>query len=333
MRWMDVWDNQSGHNIWTSKGPQVRGLCFRLRAVTAPGPVHGSAPAHPGPPVSLEERRPAWPVTEGDWHQGADIYRAHVVRRSSPCQRAPHIKWLLDVWCSVNANMPPAHRVGLCLLRSATCPAATSTWSRPAARRWTRRPLLRHVSLPGPGLARLAEVQPRKLALLKAQGGMCGPSTWIHGAGQPGLRWALCELPRGPSPPGRAMTIRPGTPRVAVHSYDRELRPYGKRPLRLGAHGPAASSGAIGSTTSPSATSPGARTGCTTIQLNYFGDNAPPIPTLTPTAPGLQPVAKFLADPESAVFGTVIGASRRSFRGAFPRHCLDLCRTCRRFHM
>ena len=46
-------------------------------------------------------------LTGGDWHEGADIYRAYAARTLKPCDVPPYVKWFVDRWTTQPSNDTP----------------------------------------------------------------------------------------------------------------------------------------------------------------------------------------------------------------------------------
>ena len=109
MRWTMIWDKTAGLYLGLED--------YKLDDY---GFTYGSTPGlndlviapvirtlgKPGATWTSETVRLA--VTGPDWHEGADIYRATVGKSIKPCDVAPHVKWLLDVWTYQLADKFPS---------------------------------------------------------------------------------------------------------------------------------------------------------------------------------------------------------------------------------
>ncbi len=107
MRWMDVWDGESGLYLGI-EDPKFEDWAF----------VYGGDRSG-GTTLAAQQRTLARPegtwksgvyrvaVTGGGWHEGADIYRAYVAKALQPCTQPAHVKWLLDMWGTQNSNLAP----------------------------------------------------------------------------------------------------------------------------------------------------------------------------------------------------------------------------------
>jgi len=108
MRWAMLWDKSAGLYV-SLDNPKLDdyGIFYGCAAGTSDftlAPIIRTL-GKPGSPWKSDVYRFA--VTGSDWHEGADLYRATVVKALKPCDVAPHVKWLLDVWTHQNGDLFP----------------------------------------------------------------------------------------------------------------------------------------------------------------------------------------------------------------------------------
>ena len=107
MRWMALWDSSAGLYLGI-EDPRFDDWGFLYG-----GDASGGVTLAPMQRI-LAKPQATWKsavyrlaATGGDWHEGADIYRAYVAQALKPCAVPPHVKWLLDGWQGQNSNLAP----------------------------------------------------------------------------------------------------------------------------------------------------------------------------------------------------------------------------------
>ena len=109
MRWTMIWDKSAGLYLGMDNYKRDD---YGFTYGSAPGTSNLTLAANfrtlgkPGATWTGETVRVA--VTGPDWHEGADVYRATVGKSLKPCDVAPHVKWLLDVWNYQLADLFPS---------------------------------------------------------------------------------------------------------------------------------------------------------------------------------------------------------------------------------
>lgn len=107
MRWMDLWDDSAGLYLGI-EDPKFEDWAFVYGGDRSGGTTLAAQQRILAPPQGTWKSgvyRLA--VTGGDWHDGADLYRAYVAKALQPCVQPPHVKWLLDAWSTQNSNRAP----------------------------------------------------------------------------------------------------------------------------------------------------------------------------------------------------------------------------------
>ncbi len=107
MRWMDVWDDQSGLYLGI-EDPKFEDYAFVYGGDRSGGITMAAHQRILAPPAgSWKSGVYRLAVTGGDWHEGGDIYRRYVARALRVPDVPPHVKWLLDGWQGQNSNLAP----------------------------------------------------------------------------------------------------------------------------------------------------------------------------------------------------------------------------------
>lgn len=107
MRWTMLWDDTAGLYLGI-EDPKFEDDAFVYGGDSTGGLTLGVAQRILAPPHG------AWSsgvyrlaVTGGDWHQGADIYRAYVAKALKKPEPPQYVKWLVDEWAYQLSNYAP----------------------------------------------------------------------------------------------------------------------------------------------------------------------------------------------------------------------------------